>query len=36
VKHYSCKVNCQYPTGGTKSAPAPAQKTNPARRNRNY
>lgn len=31
-----CKVNCKYPTGGNKSAPVPAQKTNPCRRNRNY
>ena len=31
-----CKVNCKYPSGGNKSAPIPAQKTNPCRRNRNY
>lgn len=34
----SCKVDCQYPTGVTPSAKVSmsAQKTNPARRNRNY
>ena len=33
-----CKVNCSYPTGTTPSAKVSmsAQKTNPARRNRNY